>query len=433
VSRANLMPHQHSIIESKLAPVLLFIAGFVSIAPSLHTAGFGVGFETMDIARNLASEGAFANPFSTLQTGPTAHTAPLYPAFVALLIRVLGYSGVLSLTLSGCSMAMHGLHAAFLPYVSGAFFDDRRPGTLAALTGIALPVFGFYPPFEIMYVAVGLMAFCLALVPLARRGGVWRGLSGGALAGVLALLNPVTVTITAMWLLFVLWRDGPERSRKFATWAVVGSVLTIAPWTWRNYRQFHMLIPIRDSLGLELYIANNDVAQASFSLNQKSLHLKHPNQSLEEATAVRDMGEAEYNRNRGAIAVAWIRTHPARFLRLAATRAKMFWLSEPLDAPWHRWSISGVTIASAAGLLILALRRRRVAVFISGVWLVYPLLYYCVEHDPRYRVPILWMTLLGAGYFWSSVWDISASRRRGLRLPSRPPGSGLLANSGAGS
>src|SRR6266404_456778 len=50
----------------------------------------GDGFEVMAVARNLARDGSFANPFIGGKTGPTAHTPPLYPAYLALLIRLGG-------------------------------------------------------------------------------------------------------------------------------------------------------------------------------------------------------------------------------------------------------------------------------------------------------------------------------------------------------
>jgi len=414
--------------DSELIPVLLFGGAFVSIAFQTSIGHLGAGFEIVETARNLAEHGTFANPFSILPTGPSAHCAPLYPAFLALLIRIFGYSTAFARAAFLCCMAMHALHAALLPYVSGLFFRDRRPGIWAAAASIAFPIFYFFPQFEIMYAAVGLMLFCLAAARLARRAGAWHGLACGLLAGLLALLNPATVFITGLWLLFLLWRDSISRPWKFIAWAMLGGLLTLSPWTWRNYREFHMLVPVRDDMGLELYVSNNDLAQASFSLNGASHQLRHPNGSLDEARAVRAMGEAQYSRDRGARALAWIRSHPERFLRLTAARARMFWLSEAQDGPLHTWSIVWTTLASACALLIMAIRREPIALFIAAVMLVYPLLYYGVQFDPRYRVPILWLTLLGAGYLLSTVWDLAApalslvsGRQRTLSLHCQHP------------
>lgn len=51
------------------------------------------GPETWRIANNLRLTGNFANPFLTLDTGPSAHLAPLFPGFLALLTKLFGIHG----------------------------------------------------------------------------------------------------------------------------------------------------------------------------------------------------------------------------------------------------------------------------------------------------------------------------------------------------
>src|SRR4051794_25040894 len=50
--------------------------------------GFGRGFEMAAIARNVVDSGTFGNPFEPQVTGPTASNPPLYPLFLAGLMRV---------------------------------------------------------------------------------------------------------------------------------------------------------------------------------------------------------------------------------------------------------------------------------------------------------------------------------------------------------
>jgi len=98
------------------------------------------------------------------------------------------------------------------------------------------------------------------------------------------------------------------------------AILVVSPWTVRNYIQLHQFVPIRDNLGVELYIANNDMARPSFFENMPSFLQRHPAASVEEARVARAMGEAAYSESRRAIAESWIRTHPARFFELARPR-----------------------------------------------------------------------------------------------------------------
>ena len=400
-----------------LIPALLFAAAFIATAFQYPTVRLGSGFETLAIARNLAENGQFANPFSPRVTGPSAHAAPIYPAFLALLIWIFGNSVAFALAANVITMAVHSLHAALLPSVSRLFFGDCRPGIWAAAVTIVLPVFLLFPQYEIMYVATGLMLFCLATSRLAIRDGVAPALASGMGAGLLALLNPAAITVAVLWLAYLLWRHRPAHAARFAGCAALAAAATLAPWTWRNYRDFHRLFFVRDNFGMELYVSNNDCAEASFALNQANgcYSRVHPNSSDAEGRECQALGEAEYYRRRGAAAFEWIRHHPARFGALTAARFRMFWFPDAEDSPWYAHSIAFVTISGVMGMLLLARRRDPVVVFFAGALLTYPLVYYLVQSDPRFRTPILWISLLAGGYFLSDL-----ARRAFARISKSP-------------
>lgn len=120
---------------------------------------------------------------------------------------------------------------------------------------------------------------------------------------------------------------------------------------------------------------------------------------------VRQMGEVQYNRSRLAIARRWIESHPARFLQLTRERIVTYWF------PPREYGIWLVTILSAPGLIAMAVWRRSSFWFVLAVHGCYPLLYYAVETSSRYRYPILWLTLIPAGY------AIELAVRRFGRLP----------------
>ncbi len=248
---------------------LLFIAAFITTAFQYSTVRLGDGYETLAIARNLAEHGQFGNPFSPRLTGPTAITAPLYPAFLGLLIWIFGNSIPFALAIDGFTLIVHATHAALLPSVSELIFLDRRPGIWAAIITIVLPVFFLFPQYEIMLVATGLMFFCLAT---GRRDwdGIPSALSCGVGIGLLALLNPAAMLVAVLWFAYLLWRRRPARASRVVLCVALAAAATLAPWTFRNYRQFHSLFFVRDNLGLELYIANNDLAGASFATNEEN-------------------------------------------------------------------------------------------------------------------------------------------------------------------
>jgi hypothetical protein len=392
--------------SSPMIPVVLFLAAAVSVSLRMQSARFGSGFETIAVARSLAEHGRFADPYSTYPTGTTAHVAPLYPAFLSVLLRIFGYSAKFGVVTSACSMAVHGLHAAILPYLSKLFFRDRRPGIWAAVLTIVLPIYFFFPQFEVIYFATAVMLFCLVSYRLAAPGGGVQAFGTGVALSLIALLNPASICMTLPWLAYLLWRY-VEKHRQFVLFAGLGIVAALAPWTWRNYRQFHALFFVRDNLGLELYVSNSNLAQGSLQQNMASglYQQRHPDKSLQEAQECARLGEIEYNRERMHSTLTWIRNHPERFLTLAASHARLFWFPDVEGFAFYAYSIAGVTILSALGFLLLVRRREPVMLYLATVQLLYPMLYYLVQIDPRFRAPILWVSLMGAGYLLADGWS----------------------------
>ncbi len=47
------------------------------------------GYETLALASSIAHGRGFTDPFGVLATGPSAHLAPAYPAFLALILKIV--------------------------------------------------------------------------------------------------------------------------------------------------------------------------------------------------------------------------------------------------------------------------------------------------------------------------------------------------------
>jgi hypothetical protein len=392
------------ISKDRLLDISLFLAGFLSVAPQVHNARFGIGFETFAVARNLVQQGQYANPFLTA-TGPSALLPPLYPIFLAMLMKVFAPAAAFATALTLCHMFAHALHAALLPRLSELFFRDRLPGICAAFVVILLPVIYFFPHSESIFCPIGVMLFCLATDRRLPRGGAGGALFTGLFAGLLVLLNPACVILCALWLIYLWWTHRVAFVRRSAVLIALAFVMTLAPWTWRNYQQFHSVFFVRDNLGLELYISNNDVAQPDIVRNfPTGMRYFHPGGSPAEADAVRDLGEVEYTHQRLAAALRWIAGHPGRFLKLTLLRIGLFWFPDADGfTQVHGYAVAFVNLGAFFGIVLLLRRRVPIAKFLLAVMALFPLLYYFVQVDTRYRTPILWLNLLGAGYLITAV------------------------------
>ena len=125
------------------------------------------------------------------------------------------------------------------------------------------------------------------------------------------------------------------------------------------------------------------------------------------------LGELAYSREMGELAMVRIKAHPATFVNHALRRVYFFWVSVPHPTE-HGWKgVAGETgrelsyaFLSLAGFfgLALALRDRHPAAWLFfWAFLVYPLLYYAVTVQARFRHPLEPLICVLAVYLFRSA------------------------------
>jgi len=282
------------------------------------------------------------------------------------------------------------------------------PGIIGG--GLSIATSRLIPPWESNYTQLGLILFCLLTARLVRSRGyrILTGAAAGIALGVLFLLSQVVLLFAIAWIGFLLISQ-PSRGRgalRFLTALAVTAILVNLPWLIRNYGLWGEFVS-RTNLGQTLYASNNNCAEPSLSREMLSgCHpATHPESSAIEAAILQSIGEPAYDRLKTAQALQWMRSHPRRFFRLTGARIAEFWFPPVLPPRYSVYMIWAVTILSIPGFVLMFLRRIPVAFFIGTVFLIFPLLYYVVVSDIRYRVPILWLSSLSAGYFLSASWQ----------------------------
>lgn len=391
------------------------MAGLVGILQAHYQpVGWGSGFEMISIAKNLANHGAFANPFTALNTGLTAANPPLCPLLLAFLMKLLKRPPLILWAAVLGSIMANAITAALLPYVSFLFFGEVISGATASLLwlGAMQPI----PSWDTSYTVAGLLVFVLLTASDINKSKhvVRLGALAGIVAGLLILLNPSPVLVFLPWLLYLYIRNRKHAPHALKYCSVLLLAMCILPVAWaaRNYRQLGAFV-VRINLGMTLYVSNNDCAQSTNIQEMSSgcHQTHHPNDSVSEAQLLRSLGEAQYDRKRLADAKTWIYSHPRRFFQLTLTRIRGFWFPPAeVFSGYHAHFISIITILSLPGLILMGYRREPVTSFVLGVFLLYPLMYYIVVTDIRYRYPILWLSLLPAGYCVRQLLEIGKNR-----------------------
>jgi len=389
----------------------LFLLGFswtlVQFPLKIAAVGFGQPYELTTVASNLATTGEFRDPFGT-PTGPTAHVAPVYTAILAAAIKLFQEPANVALAMIILNAVLFGWAASLLPALSRCVYGQSAPGLAG---GVLLAAAGWMmPQWE---TALSALLFMTATLALVRSGPVRAGLW----SGICLLANPVCLLALTVVGLCRSWgsslASGALRGRRFAL-PVAGLALAIcAPWILRNWVELGSPFFVRDNLGLEVYISNQDRASAEFVTNWPLWHL-HPNQNPEEAKLVAAMGEGLYNQMRFRSASEWIRTHPKEFLKLSGARMWYYWFPSSQEG-WPAYLYWIIGVLSLWGLWTSRTNGWAVLLALSAV--VYSLTFTVISTHLRYHFPSLWISALIAGCgaieIFKRVRVFSARRARG--------------------
>jgi hypothetical protein len=366
------------------------------------------GAENVRLARSLCDTGKFANPFPALDTGPSAHLSPVFPAFMALLMKVFGDKSTGIYAITWAAALVMSLQLALYPVFSRILGMGEINGIIgASMWIVAKP--RLVPYWEPLYVAILVALACCfyrRYVDEEARGRRKLAWPLGCLMGFLILTSPTVAPIYVTWLAWEIWRQRMAFFKVSFLPLVLLPVLIIAPWTIRNYLVFHSFPIIRDNFGLELSVSNNECARFGFweNLETGCFEKFHPYSNVNEARKVLVLGEVKYNDLQLKKALLWISSHPARFIKLSMLRLIAFWmptdsftLRDVIGHRLERFTIYLMTLLSGPGLVILCRRDIKSAAVLISLLSVFPLVHYIVEYVDRYRYPIMWATfLLGA-------------------------------------
>jgi 4-amino-4-deoxy-L-arabinose transferase-like glycosyltransferase len=416
------------------APWLIFWVGFlvrvlyITLAHTyrvrLTQDHFQFGWEMGRIARALVTGYGYADPFVG-HTGPTAWVPPLYPLLLAAIFKLFGVYSALSAWVILTINSVFSAATALFVYEIAARCYNQRVAVWSAWLWALYPAALQYAVHWIWEMSLTAMLFTWILVlalrmrsigeasPDAKAQSTGRWLLFGALWGLIALSN-------ATLLLFLpvcdIWIVQPAlRSRIIFRNAALASIVFlsfITPWLLRNWNAFHAFIPMRSNLGVELWAWNNQDANA-ISLGAPI----QPSAGDQRFLAYSHMGELAYSRYCGALAKAWISSHPMQFMLLSIKRFYFYWVSvpHPIDnKPLVEYGRElNYCLFSLTGLMGLALSiRKRIPAsgLFAFAFLLLPLTYYFVSVAARFRHPLEPLIAIFTVYLFQS-----ARRRRAVR------------------
>jgi hypothetical protein len=358
-------------------------------------------FESGNIAYSLARDHGFGSPLR-IETGPTAWMTPLYPLLLSAIMRVFGIYTFHS-WVAAVSMNITFSTLACVPI----FYAGRRIGGLA-LAALATWLWAIFPnaillSFQSLWdtslsALLGATALWATLnLAGSPRRRYWAAY--GFLWGVILMANAAVLSLLPLllgWAAWQSWKNGTQgkSALRHAALSCLVVILCCVPWTIRNYLTFHSLVPLRSTLGLQLWVGNNPKARPIW------LGENHPmNDPLERRQYIA-LGEIDYMAQKGKDAVTYILAHPAHEARLIYGRFVMLWAGGSLNPAgdfiashslWFRYVLLFNLCAAFGaflGIFMLFSNGSIYAFPLAAGPIVFPFAYYLTLALPRYRHPI---------------------------------------------
>jgi 4-amino-4-deoxy-L-arabinose transferase-like glycosyltransferase len=394
---------------------------FLALEPETRPTGD----ERTWIGWGTQSPAGVASPevrFSPLRTGVLFYP-PLYPYFIGAAFALGG-------GLTAVQIAQVVVGSLLVPIVGalGARVAGPRAGLVAAAA------VAFYP--DLVWFSVHFWSETLFLVLLwtaferlfaaddARRAT--QATLAGLLWGLAILTRETTLYFTPLAALWLAWRaPRPERRAAVARGALflLTALLTVAPWTWRNWIVHRAFIPVSTAGGLNLW-------QGNAPLTRQEVYDRYQ--------AVTGLVEQYRHARRMGLEAIWAR-QPAWLLEKLRDELPLFFEADSLALVHIRRGAygevaRGPTLAAAALVLLPYLALLALFVVACGrvpldrrvVLLLSFLAYYAAIHVAthgfaRYRLPALpvLVVLAAAG--------LSLGERRAPSTPRRRLATALVA------
>jgi hypothetical protein len=303
--------------------------------------------------------------------------------------------------------------------------SGHRAAAWGAWIGALYPPLAWMSSFVLSETLYSLVAFAnvLLLCPILdgtrdilpqSQGRPWRRLIGaGVVGGLAALTRPAHIfflALVGMWLL-------ATRRYSWAVLFVLGALITIGPWTMRNYMTYGRPVLIASEGGITFWTGNHPLspgegdmaANPAIKLDDLRLRAAYPDLSPEELEPI------YYREAFGAI-----RANPAWWAKLEVR--KLFYLWVPIGPSYMLHSrlyrvaswISYGTLLPLGALGFLVLARHRTRPYTLWLLLLSAVLA-CLTFLPqeRFRVPVIDPALIvGAAALLASRDDaqVTASR-----------------------
>jgi hypothetical protein len=378
-----------------LALLLRLLVLWFAVVRFPHNWLYTRGIELGTLAQSLVTGHGLSSPFGG-STGPTALLSPGYPAVIALFFQVFGsFTFTAAIAVMVMQLVFSVITVLLIMHVALRCFGAQAANLAGTFWAVSLPLLWmptiFWETCLSAMLLVGMIALALRCE---RRPGapLWVGI--GAYCGLAALVNPALLFSTLAMMGWAAWQTR-KTLRYSPLLGLLVLLLVFVPWPLRNLRVLGAFIPLRSTVGFELWVGNR--AGATGFLDESQFPLFNRWEFSQYVTK----GEVTYMRDKSALAKTYVRAHPVEFLRLSGIRFMRFWTgSGNLDGSIV-FVIHAVLTTSLAAIgvgRLLRERRRSLAILFLLPLIFFPLPYYITHAEFRYRLVVDPLLTILAGF-----------------------------------
>jgi 4-amino-4-deoxy-L-arabinose transferase-like glycosyltransferase len=334
----------------------------------------------------------------------TAYEPIGYPLFISIFYRFLGYNIIIPKFLN----VIFSVISIVLIYKISKLLINKQVALLSAFLYSIFPLSIIYTSVlstEIIFTSIFLMIIYVISI---NNFSNFHNILLGILIGIASLIKPFML-IFGFVCVFILFIRNRNFKKIIYSVIIINSfvIITISPWTMRNYLVFGRIIPVSTNGGYNMYTNNNPYAngawQDPFEIKNSPLK-KYKNQSdpLWDEIKVEEIGK-KYAYN-------WIINNPKRFIYIGLEKLRRVFLIHD-DGYWavnnlkdgsfkyayelsnmnRKIHITGIFITFIYLIIIISLVKFRKLTFFDIIFIV--VLFFLIsiifvfEGQPRYLFP----------------------------------------------
>jgi 4-amino-4-deoxy-L-arabinose transferase-like glycosyltransferase len=288
-----------------------------------------------------------------------------------------------------------------------------------------------------------MLAFDFIARALEEGGGrrwAWLG-AAAVMWGLATLTRGLTLyflPLLALWLGWVLWRENKKSSvwRAAILPAVVFGLVVfavIAPYTARNYFQFHQFVLLETKGGVNLWLGNSPYTPYEFIRNVWKVGVREPMLNALVPSGVEGLPQNEIARDRAAYALAlnYMRAEPLAVLARVPGKFADFWgfernLVDVAEATragggWNSLSKTLADLYGALAYMFIALgglagwvyaRNDAWKILFGGFILYFVMIHLVIFGDGRFHLPLIPLLAMYAAWLATLYKRIAYPRAR---------------------